>query len=84
MRKKGISLVSISIAVIVMLVLVSTISVSLTFSITNAKKMAFAKEIYNIQSLVDEYMERVSKVNKQNVVDVANKISVNTVYFLKN
>lgn len=58
MRKKGISLVSISIAVIVMLVLVSTISVSLTFSITNAKKMAFAKEIYNIQSLVDEYMER--------------------------
>lgn len=58
MRKKGISLVSISIAVIVMLVLVSTISVSLTFSITNAKKMTFAKEIYNIQSLVDEYVER--------------------------
>ena len=58
MNKKGISLVSISIAVIVMLVLVSAISISLTYSINNAKKMAFAKEIYNIQSLVDEYLER--------------------------
>lgn len=58
MRKKGISLVSLSIAIVILMALVSTISISLTFSINNAKKMAFSKEIYNIQSLVDEYIER--------------------------
>ena len=29
-------------------------------------------------------MNRIAKVNKKNVIDIANKISVDTVYFLKN
>ena len=58
MKKEGISLVSISIAIVIMFVLVSIISVTLTYSITNAKKLSFAKEIYNIQNLVTEYIER--------------------------
>lgn len=56
MRKKGISLVSMAIAITVAITLISTISISLTTSINNSKKMTFAKEIYNIQSLVDEYV----------------------------
>lgn len=55
MRKKGISLISMSIVIAIMIILLSTISISLTFSITNAKKLTFAKEMYNIQSIVDEY-----------------------------
>lgn len=64
MRKKGISLVSLSIAIVVLMALVSTITISLTFSINNAKKMAFAKEIYNIQSIVDEYIQNEDTISK--------------------
>ena len=44
----------------------------------------FGQELSTNKLNIDEYMNRISKVNKQNVVDIANKISVNTVYFLKN
>ena len=44
----------------------------------------FGQELSTQKLDIDEYMNRVSKVNKQNVVDIANKVSVNTVYFLKN
>lgn len=44
----------------------------------------FGQELSKIQLNIDEYMERIAKVNKQDVVDIANKVSVNTVYFLKN
>ena len=58
MKKRGITIISLSIIVIVMLILLSVVSVSLNYSIANAKKMAFVKEIYNIQSLVTEYIEK--------------------------
>lgn len=44
----------------------------------------FGQELSKIQLNIDDYMERIAKVNKQHVVDIANKVSVNTVYFLKN
>lgn len=44
----------------------------------------FGQELSNKKLNIDKYMDRISKVNKQNVVDIANKVSVNTVYFLKN
>lgn len=44
----------------------------------------FGQELSKNKLDLDKYMERVSKVNRQNVIDIANKISVNTVYFLKN
>ena len=44
----------------------------------------FGQELSKNKMDIDEYMDRVSKVSKQDVVDVANKVSVNTVYFLKN
>ena len=44
----------------------------------------FGQELSNIKLDPQSYMEKVNKVNKQNVVDVANKVSINTIYFLKN
>ena len=44
----------------------------------------FGQELSTNKLNIDGYMDRISKVNKQDVVDIANKISVNTVYFLKN
>lgn len=44
----------------------------------------FGQELSINKLDINKYMDRISKVNKQNVVDIANKISVNTVYFLKN
>ena len=44
----------------------------------------FGQELSENKHSIEEYMESISKVNKQNVVDIANKVSVNTVYFLRN
>ena len=44
----------------------------------------FGQELSNKKLNIDKYMDRISEVSKQNVVDIANKVSVNTVYFLKN
>ncbi len=44
----------------------------------------FGQELSKNKLDIDKYMDRICKVNKKNVVDIANKVSVNTVYFLKN
>ena len=44
----------------------------------------FGQELSKNKLDIDKYMDRISKGNKQNVVDIENKVSVNTVYFLKN
>lgn len=44
----------------------------------------FGQELSKNKLDIESYMERVSKVNKKNVIDIANKVSINTVYFLKN
>lgn len=44
----------------------------------------FGQELSNKKFNIDKYMDRISEVSKQNVVDIANKVSVNIVYFLKN
>ena len=41
------------------------------------------QELTNHVISVKEYMDRIQKVTKQNVVDIANKISINTIYFLR-
>ena len=43
----------------------------------------FGQELSRIKKDIDEYIERISKVTKQNVIDIANKVSINTIYFLK-
>ena len=43
----------------------------------------FGQELSNVKLDIEAYMDRISKVNKQDVIEVANKVSVNTIYFLK-
>mgnify|MGYP004505336929 CR=1 FL=1 len=41
------------------------------------------QELTDSKTSLDQYIENVEKVTKQDIVDIANSISVNTVYFLK-
>lgn len=44
----------------------------------------FGQELSKNKLDIDSYMERVNLVNKQKVIDIANKVSINTIYFLRN
>lgn len=43
----------------------------------------FSQELSKSKCNIEQYMQRISEVTKDRVVDVANKVSINTVYFLK-
>lgn len=43
----------------------------------------FGQELTGNETSLEDYMEKVQNVSKENIVTVANSISVNTVYFLK-
>lgn len=53
--KKGISLIVLLITIAVILILLTTITFSADNIISNTKKRQFAKEIYEVQNLVDKY-----------------------------
>ena len=44
----------------------------------------FGQEMSGNKKSVEEYIERIEKVSKEDVVQVANKIEINTIYFLRN
>lgn len=44
----------------------------------------FGQEITKKTVTIEEYIERINNVNKQAIIDVAKKININTVYFLRN
>ena len=44
----------------------------------------YSQELSNVKTDFEEYMQRISDVNKEDVLNVAQKISINTIYFLKN
>ena len=44
----------------------------------------FGHELTNITTTEEEYMEKINKVSKENIIKVAKSIAINTVYFLKN
>lgn len=44
----------------------------------------FGQELSKNNVSIEQYINNISKVNKQDVIDISNKISINTVYFLKN
>lgn len=44
----------------------------------------FGQELVETKVSLDEYIEKIEKVTKQNVVDIAKKVTINTIYFLKN
>lgn len=44
----------------------------------------FGQEMSGNQKSVDEYIERIGEVTKENVVQVAKQVEINTIYFLRN
>ena len=44
----------------------------------------FGQELTGNKTSLDEYLKEIESVTKDNIVDIANKTSINTIYFLKN
>ena len=44
----------------------------------------FGQEMSGNQKSVDDYIERIEKITKEDVIQVANKVEINTIYFLRN
>lgn len=44
----------------------------------------FGQELTLKKTSIDEYIENIQKVNKEDIIKVAQNISINTIYFLKN
>lgn len=44
----------------------------------------FGQEMSKSEVTIEEYIENVNSVTKEKVIDIANKVSINTIYFLKN
>ena len=44
----------------------------------------FGQEMSGNQNSVEQYIERIGKINKEDVIQVANKVELNTIYFLRN
>ncbi len=43
----------------------------------------FSQELCDENVTIDEYITKVEKVTKEDIINIANKISINTIYFLK-
>lgn len=43
----------------------------------------FGQELNNTKLTVEEYIEKIKNISKQDIIDIANKVSINTIYFLK-
>lgn len=43
----------------------------------------FGQELTDTKTSLDEYMEKIQEVTKEDIIKVANAVTVNTVYFLK-
>jgi len=43
----------------------------------------FGQELTDTKTSLDEYMEKIQNVTKEDIIKVANSVTVNTVYFLK-
>ena len=43
----------------------------------------FGQELSNNKCTLEEYKEKISKVKKQDIIDIANAVSIDTIYFLK-
>lgn len=44
----------------------------------------FGQELSKNEVDLENYMKKIQKVNKQDVIDIANKVKINTIYFLRN
>lgn len=44
----------------------------------------FGQELSNKPVTIEEYIEKIKNVDKESIVNIANKVSINTIYFLRN
>lgn len=44
----------------------------------------FGQELAKNHTTFEEYIEKIENVTKEQIIDIANKISINTIYFLTN
>ena len=44
----------------------------------------FGQELAGTEDTIEMYQEKIKNVSKKDVVEVANKIQINTIYFLTN
>ena len=44
----------------------------------------FGQELSNNEVDLEKYMKKIQEVNKQDVINIANKVKINTIYFLRN
>lgn len=44
----------------------------------------FSQELSGYEMGFEEYVEKVKQINKEDIVELANRIQINTIYFLKN
>lgn len=44
----------------------------------------FSQELSGYEMNYEEYIQKINNVTKENIIDLANRIQVNTIYFLKN
>ena len=44
----------------------------------------FGQELGGSNVSEEEYIKKIEKIEKENIVDIGNKVSINTIYFLKN
>lgn len=44
----------------------------------------FGQEFTKTKVSLEEYIQKIEKITKQEVIDIAKKVSINTIYFLKN
>lgn len=43
----------------------------------------FSQELCKENVSIDEYIKKIENITKSNIVDIANKVSINTIYFLR-
>ncbi len=44
----------------------------------------FGQELTDIKNSIDEYIQNINNVTRQQIVDLANTVKINTIYFLRN
>ncbi len=44
----------------------------------------FGQELSNVKNSLEEYIKKIQSVNRESILNIANKVSINTIYFLKN
>ena len=44
----------------------------------------YGQELSDIKTSIEEYIQNIENVTRQDILDVANSVSINTIYFLRN